>query len=199
MDLSGIPPRRATLFSRSRAYDREAGGRTLAPDLTVDNASDNTRVQHEDVAGNSLARFLTAQDGVYDQALAEVRAGRKRSHWMWFVFPQLQGLGVSAMARRFAISGAAEARDYLRHPVLGARLVEISEAVLALDGRTAREVFGTPDDLKLRSSATLFARISPDGSVFHKVLDTYFDGQADPRTLQLLDDADKRTSHVSNE
>lgn len=133
-----------------------------------------------------LNRFLAAQEGLYDEALAEIRAGRKRSHWMWFIFPQFKGLGFSATSQHFAIRSAAEARAYLAHPVLGPRVIECAEAALAIEGRTAREIFGSPDDLKLRSSATLFASVSPDGSVFHRLLDKYFDGQPDRRTLELL-------------
>lgn len=133
-----------------------------------------------------LNRFLTAQEDVYDDALAELRAGRKRSHWMWFIFPQFEGLGFSATSQHFAIRSAAEGRAYLEHPVLGPRLVECAEAVLAVEGRSAREIFGSPDDLKLKSSATLFASVSPDGSVFHRLLEKYFDGQPDQRTLELL-------------
>jgi uncharacterized protein (DUF1810 family) len=135
---------------------------------------------------HDLARFIEAQEGIYDQALAEIRRGRKASHWMWFVFPQLAGLGSSPTARRFAIQDRAEAEAYLAHPVLGQRLIECGEAALAAEGRTAFEVFGSPDDLKLRSSATLFARVSPAGSVFERVLARYFDGKADERTLRLL-------------
>lgn len=135
---------------------------------------------------SDLNRFLAAQEGIYDEALAEIRAGRKRSHWMWFIFPQFKGLGFSATTQHFAIRSAAEARAYLAHPVLGPRLVECAEAALAIEGRTAREIFGSPDDLKLRSSATLFASVAPDGSVFHRLLDKYFDGQPDRRTLELL-------------
>lgn len=133
-----------------------------------------------------LNRFVEAQEDIYDDALAELRAGRKRSHWMWFIFPQFEGLGFSATSHHFAIHSAAEARAYLAHPVLGPRLVECAEAVLAVAGRSAREIFGSPDDLKLRSSATLFASVSPDGSVFHRLLDKYFDGTPDQRTLELL-------------
>ena len=136
---------------------------------------------------HDLERFVRAQRGVYEQALAEIRGGRKRSHWMWFVFPQLVGLGRTGMARTYAISGDAEADAYLRHPVLGPRLVEIAEAALGVEGRSAHEIFDTPDDLKLRSCATLFARVSPAGSVFHRLLDRYFDGEPDPRTLELLE------------
>jgi uncharacterized protein (DUF1810 family) len=113
---------------------------------------------------HDLNRFVQAQAGVYEQALAEVRAGRKRSHWMWFVFPQVDGLGSSSMARRYAIRSRAEAEAYLAHPVLGPRLVECAEAAAAVPGpASALDVFGSPDDLKLRSSATLFACVSPRG------------------------------------
>ena len=132
-----------------------------------------------------LERFTDAQDGVYDAALAELRAGRKRSHWMWFVFPQLDGLGSSPTARRYAIRDLAEARAYLAHPVLGARLREAARAVLAVEGRTAEQILGYPDDLKLRSSMTLFARAADDPAEFRAVLDRYYDGP-DPRTEELL-------------
>jgi uncharacterized protein (DUF1810 family) len=136
-----------------------------------------------------LDRFVQAQAGHYTDALAEVRAGRKRSHWMWFVFPQLEGLGSSYMARRYAITGAAEARAYLAHPVLGPRLRECCDAVLGLEGRTAREIFGGIDEMKLRSCVTLFADVSPPGSVFERVLRRYFDGLQDEETLRLLANA----------
>jgi len=134
-----------------------------------------------------LARFVRAQAGDYDSALAEVRAGRKETHWMWYVFPQLAGLGSSPTARRYGVTGRAEAEAYLTHPVLGPRLVEIAEAALAVEGRSANDIFGSPDDLKLRSCATLFARVAPPGSVFERLLAKYFDGRPDPRTLALLD------------
>jgi len=133
-----------------------------------------------------LERFVRAQEGDYGRALAEVRAGRKRSHWMWYVFPQLDGLGFSAMSRRYSIKSRAEAEAYLRHPVLGPRLAEICEAALGVEGKSAREVFGSPDDLKLRSCATLFAAVSPPGSVFHRLLDEFFRGEPDAETLRLL-------------
>jgi uncharacterized protein (DUF1810 family) len=135
---------------------------------------------------HDLHRFVDAQRDDYDRALAEVRRGRKQSHWMWYVFPQLEGLGSSPTARHYAIRSLAEAEAYLRHPLLGPRLREIAEAALAVEGRSAREVFGSPDDSKLRSSATLFAQCSPAGSVFHRLLDRYFEGAPDGRTLQLL-------------
>jgi uncharacterized protein (DUF1810 family) len=135
---------------------------------------------------HDLARFVDAQRDVHAVALAELRAGRKRTHWMWFVFPQIEGLGSSDMARRYAIRGAAEARAYLAHPVLGPRLVAGCEAVLAHENRSAHEIFGSPDDLKLRSCVTLFAHVSGPGSVFHRVLDRFFAGAPDPRTLERL-------------
>ena len=133
-----------------------------------------------------LERFVTAQDSVIDRVRAELQRGRKASHWMWFVFPQLAGLGSSPTARAYALSGLDEARAYLAHPVLGPRLRECTELVAAVQGRTASEIFGYPDDLKLRSSITLFARAAPDTAVFAEVLDRYFDGDPDPRTLDLL-------------
>jgi len=133
-----------------------------------------------------LERFTQAQAGVYVQALAEIRQGRKRSHWMWFIFPQVEGLGLSRMARLYAISGAGEARAYLAHPLLGSRLAEISRALLAVEGRTAHEIFGWPDDLKLCSSATLFASVSEPDSLFHQIIDQYYAGRFDAKTLALL-------------
>jgi uncharacterized protein (DUF1810 family) len=134
-----------------------------------------------------LDRFVHAQEHDYERALSEIRSGRKRSHWMWYVFPQLDGLGVSATSRRYAIRSAAEAEAYLRHPILGPRLLEIAEAAAEIVGRSAVEVFDSPDDMKLRSCATLFANVSPAGSVFERLLDRYFGGQPDAETLRLLD------------
>ena len=136
-----------------------------------------------------LDRFVQAQERDYAQALAEIRSGRKRTHWMWYIFPQLSGLGSSAMAGRYAIRSLAEADAYLHHPVLGPRLHECAEAIVGLAGRSAHDVLGSPDDMKLRSSATLFTRVSPAGSVFHRLLDRYFQGEPDRRTLGLLGDA----------
>jgi uncharacterized protein (DUF1810 family) len=138
---------------------------------------------------HDLRRFIVAQEQDYDAALAELRGGRKRSHWMWYVFPQFDGLGVSATSRRYAVKSVAEAEAYLRHPVLGARLRECAEAVLDIDGRSAAEIFGPPDDMKLRSCATLFAYTSQEGSVFHRIIDRYFGGRHDDRTLQLIERA----------
>jgi uncharacterized protein (DUF1810 family) len=137
---------------------------------------------------HDLERFVAAQEagGTYDRAVAELRRGRKVSHWMWFVFPQVAGLGSSSTARAYAVSGLDEARAYLAHPVLGPRLREAAELAAAVQGRTASEVFGYPDDLKLRSSMTLFARAAPQDPVFTAVLDRYFGGDPDPRTLELL-------------
>lgn len=139
-----------------------------------------------------LSRFVHAQAGVYEQALAELRAGRKRSHWMWYVFPQLAGLGTSTTAREFAIRDLDEARAYLAHPELGRRLHACAAAMLGVTGRTAHDILGSPDDMKLRSSATLFAQLSERDSVFHEILRRYYDGEPDPRTLQLLNDGSDR-------
>ena len=138
----------------------------------------------------ALQRFEDAQLGVYDTALAELRAGRKRSHWIWFVFPQLTGLGHSSTARRYGISGVEEARAYLAHPVLGRRLRECAEVVQALDGVTIEQIFGYPDYLKVRSSMTLFARCTDDNQDFLALLDKYYaddpDGPQDRETIRLL-------------
>jgi len=135
-----------------------------------------------------LQRFVSAQETTYDRALAELRAGQKRSHWMWFVFPQIAGLGSSPTAQRYAIRDRAEARAYLDHPLLGPRLVECAEALLAVEGRSAQQILGYPDDLKLRSSMTLFAEAADAGpaAVFRQVLDRYYDGEPDPATLERL-------------
>lgn len=134
-----------------------------------------------------LDRFVTAQAAVYSGVLAELRRGRKTSHWMWYIFPQIAGLGSSSKAREFAIRDRDEARRYLEHPLLGSRLIECVEVVLALQGRSAEDVFGGIDTRKLQSSATLFAQVSPTGSPFHRLLDRYFEGIADSRTLELLE------------
>lgn len=133
-----------------------------------------------------LDRFVRAQEPDYDRALKEIAGGRKRSHWMWYIFPQVAGLGLSSTSQRYAIGSLDEARAYLGHPILGSRLLECAEATLNVKGRSAHDIFGSPDDMKLRSSATLFALVSPDDSVFHRVLEKYFEGNRDKRTLDLV-------------
>ena len=140
-----------------------------------------------------LVRFVRAQEAGYDRAIAELRTGSKRTHWMWYIFPQLAGIGRSAMARRYAISGLPEAQAYLHHDVLGPRLIECATAVRDLEGRSAHEIFGAPDDLKLRSCATLFAPISAD-PVFAQLLTQYFDGTGDAQTLRRMSQAPTRVS-----
>lgn len=136
-----------------------------------------------------LQRFVDAQAPVFDQVLNELRAGRKQSHWMWFVFPQIIGLGHSDMARRYAITCLDEARAYLEHPLLGPRLEQCAKIIEPQLQRTARQIFGSPDDLKLHSSMTLFATAAPERKVFQVVLDTFFDGIPDPLTRERLDSA----------
>ena len=133
-----------------------------------------------------LARFISAQEGVYPRALAEIRAGDKRSHWMWFIFPQIDGLGFSSTAKHYAIKSVEEARQYLIHPVLGPRLIECAEAVLAVEGRSANEIFGSPDDMKLMSCMTLFESIGGNDSVFGRVLDKFYQGKRDTKTQDIL-------------
>jgi len=133
-----------------------------------------------------LQRFVDAQDRVYDQVLGELRAGAKRSHWIWFIFPQLAALGSSSTAKRFGIASLAEARAYLAHPVLGARLHECARLVVAIDGRSVHDIFGWPDNLKVRSSMTLFAHATDDNADFLAVLDKFYGAEQDARTLELL-------------
>ena len=134
----------------------------------------------------NLSRFLQAQEAEYEQAPAEIKSGHKRTHWMWYIFPQIDGLALSSTSRRYAIKSLDEARAYLDHPILGPRLRECAEAVVRLEGKSAREIFGSPDDLKLRSCATLFACVSPPGSVFDRLLGKYYGGARDDKTLRLL-------------
>jgi uncharacterized protein (DUF1810 family) len=134
----------------------------------------------------NLARFLEAQQGIYTQAVGELQSGLKTSHWMWFVFPQFAGLGISPTSRKYAIKSLEEARRYLHHPVLGARLIHCTEIVNQLEGRTAHQIFGTPDDMKFRSSMTLFRAVGAPNSVFGSALDKYFSGKADEKTLELI-------------
>lgn len=133
-----------------------------------------------------LSRFLDAQQPVYSKVVAELKAGSKASHWMWFIFPQIDGLGMSAMAKRYAIGNLEEARAYLADPVLGARLKECVNLLLQVQGRSAAEIMGAPDDIKLRSCATLFREASAADSIFQRLLDKYFEGDPDPATLKLL-------------
>ncbi|HEV7350452.1 DUF1810 domain-containing protein [Telluribacter sp.] len=135
----------------------------------------------------NLNRFLTAQKNEYSTALQEIRNGRKRSHWMWFIFPQVLGLGQTETSRYYAIRSEEEATAYLNHLVLGQRLLEISEALLSIKDKTATEVLGYPDDLKLKSSMTLFSIVSDRHSIFERVLDRYFGGEKDQKTVQILD------------
>jgi uncharacterized protein (DUF1810 family) len=143
---------------------------------------DNGLMSHD------LQRFLDAQDsgGTYERALAELRAGRKTTHWMWFVFPQRAGLGQSEMSRRYAIGSPAEARAYVEHPVLGPRLVTCAETLLTYEDKSAREILGEIDAAKLRSSITLFAAVAPEQPAFEQVLDRYFDGEPDESTARWL-------------
>ena len=134
----------------------------------------------------SLRRFLDAQAPVYAQVCSELRAGRKRSHWMWFIFPQIQGLGYSPLARKFAIASLQEAKAYLDHPILGARLKELCRLVNRVEGRSIEEIFGYPDDLKFRSSMTLFAHAASDDQIFRDALEKYFNGEDDPATVERL-------------
>ncbi|MBD2542500.1 DUF1810 domain-containing protein [Planktothricoides raciborskii] len=142
----------------------------------------------------NLKRFLDAQATTYDRALAELKAGQKRSHWIWYIFPQYRGLGFSAMSQKYAIQSLDETKAYLAHPILGDslrdsfayRLLECTTTVLGITGRSADKIFGSPDDLKLRSCATLFAVVSPADSLFVQLLDRFYHGQRDTKTLQLL-------------
>lgn len=133
-----------------------------------------------------LKRFVRAQEASYEQALSELERGRKQSHWMWYVFPQLDGLGSSPTAKLYSIKSEDEARAYLEHPVLGPRLAECAGAILAVDGKSATAILGSPDDLKLKSCATLFAHVSPPDSVFQRILDKFYAGERDAATLRLL-------------
>jgi uncharacterized protein (DUF1810 family) len=135
---------------------------------------------------HDLERFVDAQAADYDRALAEIKSGAKRSHWIWYVFPQVDGLGSSSMSKRYAIKSVDEARAYLAHPVLGPRLIEICEATLVIEGKSAHDIFGSPDDMKLKSCATLFASVSSPASVFERLLDKFFKGERDRKTLRRI-------------
>jgi len=133
-----------------------------------------------------LSRFVQAQKRDYAIALHELLNGKKKTHWMWYIFPQIDGLGKSDRAVRYAITSRREAKAYMHHSVLRDRLLQCASALLRVKGRTASEIMGFPDDMKLRSSMTLFAAVSPEGSVFHRVLDAYYNGEQDPKTLEIL-------------
>jgi uncharacterized protein (DUF1810 family) len=148
--------------------------------------------KHDDHDPFNLSRFTKAQEGIYNNVLAELRKGEKRTHWMWFIFPQIDGLGRSSTSRYYAIKSMEEARQYLKHPVLGKRLPECTEAVLGVEGRSVSEIFGYPDDMKLKSSMTLFAHVAGRQSLFERVLDKYFRGERDLRTLHLLEEIGKK-------
>ena len=134
-----------------------------------------------------LGRFTSAQEGIYGSVLAELKRGQKQTHWMWFIFPQIDGLAHSTTSKYYAIKSIEEARKYLNHPVLGTRLLQCAETVLAVEGRSVSEIFGYPDDLKLKSSMTLFAYVADPRSVFVRILDKFFQGERDVRTLDLLE------------
>jgi len=140
-----------------------------------------------------LNRFIDAQEEVYETALAELRNGQKRSHWVWFIFPQVDGLGMSETSKFFAIKSIEEARQYLAHPVLGTRLNECARALLGVEGKSALQIFGSPDDLKLNSSMTLFASVSGGDSLFQQVLDKFYHGKKDSRTLEILERLGKKS------
>lgn len=133
-----------------------------------------------------LARFVRAQEDIYEDAFSEIEDGRKRSHWMWYVFPQFDGLGASSTSRRYSIKSIQEAKAFLNHAILGPRLVECCEALTRVERRSAHEIFGSPDELKLKSCATLFAHVSPSTPVFDRLLVKYFEGERDAATLRLL-------------
>jgi uncharacterized protein (DUF1810 family) len=133
-----------------------------------------------------LTRFVRAQEQDYEQALSEIRSGRKRTHWMWYIFPQIDGLAFSSTSKHYSIKSLEEAKAYLEHPILGPRLLECTEAVVSVEGRSATDIFGAPDDLKLRSCATLFACVSPPDSMFDRLLRKYYRSERDGKTLQLL-------------
>src|SRR4028118_2198241 len=141
----------------------------------------NSSESHNSSDPYNLSRFLRAQENDYEEALSEIRSGQKRTHWMWYIFPQLAGLGFSSTAQRYAITSIDEAKAYLTYPVLGPRLKECAEAVLQVEARSARDIFGSPDDVKLRSCATLFAYASPPGSVFERLLSKYYQDEPDSK------------------
>jgi uncharacterized protein (DUF1810 family) len=138
----------------------------------------------------NLERFVEAQEKYYEEAFSEIRAGQKQSHWMWFIFPQIQGLGFSETSKFYAIESITEAEAFLKHPILGGRLVNISNALLQLPSNNANKIFGSPDDLKLQSSMTLFSLLK-NNPVFKMVLEKFFNGKKDPKTLEIINNQDK--------
>ncbi len=176
-----LPIRSGILAAESGRHQRGNPGVSGAPCLASRYLSrQNVTMPHD------LQRFVDAQQPVFDQALAELRAGRKQTHWMWFIFPQLRSLGRSATARRFGIADLAEARAYAAHPLLGSRLMTCAHTLLDVRGRSAQQIFGSPDDLKLRSCMTLFEQAIGTGTPFSGVIDRYCNGARDPLTLQEL-------------
>jgi uncharacterized protein (DUF1810 family) len=165
--------------------DTSALGSTPAAPLLLDDGNGRGRTASSDP--HELERFVEARTPVIEQVKQELRAGRKRTHWMWYVFPQIAGLGRSEMSRRYAISSREEATAYLAHPTLGPRLRECTAIVNAVEGRSANDIFGSPDDLKFRSSMTLFDAVADDPTPFGTALERYYDGEPDPKTLELLD------------
>lgn len=139
-----------------------------------------------DIEEENLKKFLAAHESEYQLALAEIKNGRKRSHWMWYIFPQIKGLGFSATSKYYSLENLEHARQYLEHPILGKRLIEISTALLELKKSDATKIFGSPDDMKLRSSMTLFAEVPNTDPVFQKVLDRFYKGRKDPLTVELV-------------
>jgi uncharacterized protein (DUF1810 family) len=146
----------------------------------------NLRDPHSKADPYDLSRFVRAQEEDYEQALSEIKSRQKRTHWMWYIFPQLDGLAFSSTSKRYSIKTAEEAKAYLEHAVLGPRLLECAEAVVRIEGRSAADIFGSPDDLKLRSCATLFESVLPQGSVFDQLIEKYYRGKRDSKTQQLL-------------
>jgi uncharacterized protein (DUF1810 family) len=142
----------------------------------------------------NLSRFLKAQELDYEQALSEIKGGQKRTHWMWYIFPQIDGLAFSSMSKQYSIKSIEEAQAYFNHPVLGSRLLECAEAVIDVEGRSIAEIFGSPDDLKLRSCATLFKSVLPSGSIFDRILEKYCHGAQDDKTLRLLENLKESTA-----
>jgi uncharacterized protein (DUF1810 family) len=159
--------------------------RSLLDDVFLDEELNMVGITDDDPF--DLSRFAIAQEGVYPRVLSELKNGQKKTHWIWYIFPQIEGLGESETSKFYAIKSREEAREYLNHPLLGKRLLECSEAVLAIAGRSVTEIFAFPDDLKLQSSMTLFASFSEPNSIFIRVLEKYFSGEQDVKTLQILE------------